>query len=946
MINLDHIKDNLNSWKNSLKTGSVFQPPHLLFSNVKGISPEGLLFLNHKFSRVVKKCLGFLFETDFPHRIKQISLINTIETVKFYKELCGTIERAGFVTDKLSILLQKIDDRVNQPIFIYQCLNSQDQVIDCRLSKYTLVESKKRPQFWIKLSKILAKSPTIVKIKLTDSKQQQDQVLNIRQLATKIHTISFPKLIESSPIEMNPVVRLDACLWRALCLQSSFQIKQDHVHLEKVPYETFLEILSGLLFPERFVITWENLEILLTIAMQLKIPKITKLCLTWLQDQVAQFDVKNEQHIKKATKWFYGLQALENKQKEVENENFVIDKLIGKSMESIEKYFSKVLLCSTQDDSEVTLEMRIKQLADLGVKTVDLHPIQTSPTSLCSKLVRITTLQNLNLGEYPISDQDVISLVSKLTSLDTLFFNNCQKITSTSLFELAKLTSLKKISLYNFPVLSQTGLQNLAKLPHKKLVLWNVDMLKKEFQQIPIQLHSLNLIKCSGPNILKLAQTTSLKKLSLSEYSCRVQGDPVISALTDNSFSKNLKSLFLSKLVLNEKELNLLDQLPALSSLVLKRLEISNINALSKLTLLKVLDIEHCNQIENSHLSALTNLQSLEQLSLAHCEKVTGKGIAFISKLANLVFLNLVGCKLNEETVEVGRLSEMQRLSQMMIDRDQYKYAESFFSKLLETKKIFRFDPKDYTSCLFDASSRGGIQVLEYLRRASGGESGDRVSKYKFFNQVVAEGVNKGKTPLLLAIENHQVETVRFLLKNKADPFICNPEVLLAFNWAIKHENLNIIRTFLELGVPINGLDDKGRTALHFAARNLKVTALSCLLQNGADVNIQATGEYLVTPLHEAVQAGDFLVVSLLVESQKLNVNIVDDFNHSPLWYAVTMGRADMAKLIVEHASWKHPSNLEDPNHINQLLKIKPVQNGEEMRKALLTLKRELLKTR
>ncbi|MBA3238142.1 MAG: ankyrin repeat domain-containing protein [Parachlamydiaceae bacterium] len=106
------------------------------------------------------------------------------------------------------------------------------------------------------------------------------------------------------------------------------------------------------------------------------------------------------------------------------------------------------------------------------------------------------------------------------------------------------------------------------------------------------------------------------------------------------------------------------------------------------------------------------------------------------------------------------------------------------------------------------------------------------------------------------------------------------------------------------------------------------------LLKCNGDINAQTT-DYKQTALHVAIEQGYLSVVIELIQWPLLNVNLVDASNHCPLFYAISLGRTDIAALIVGHASWKNPTDLNDPNSIAKLRLLKPTQDAEQVQKFL-----------
>ncbi|MCD6026773.1 MAG: motif and ankyrin repeat protein 3-like, partial [Solimicrobium sp.] len=117
------------------------------------------------------------------------------------------------------------------------------------------------------------------------------------------------------------------------------------------------------------------------------------------------------------------------------------------------------------------------------------------------------------------------------------------------------------------------------------------------------------------------------------------------------------------------------------------------------------------------------------------------------------------------------------------------------------------------------------------------------------------------------------------------------------------------------------------------AVFNGQVKLVKLLLSKGANINAQ--NDQKCTLLHIAAEKEHVSVVMELTRSPHLNVNLVDASNHSPLYYAICLGRTDIACLIVGHSSYKTPTGPKDPNSLANLRLVKPVKNAEGVQKFL-----------
>jgi ankyrin repeat protein len=169
-------------------------------------------------------------------------------------------------------------------------------------------------------------------------------------------------------------------------------------------------------------------------------------------------------------------------------------------------------------------------------------------------------------------------------------------------------------------------------------------------------------------------------------------------------------------------------------------------------------------------------------------------------------------------------------------------------------------------------------------------------------------GGNRNVPLLDIAVENGQLETVEFLLKNKADPNQTDYRGATPLQWAVGHikndvpmaTRAKILKTLVESGADPNGKDSnqyghtpvinaanfgememvklllaagadvsatnyEGMTALHFAD-NAEIARF--LIDAGADRNAHAGGE---TPAETAIRLGNFGALTVLTNGPTTN---------------------------------------------------------------------------
>ena len=129
----------------------------------------------------------------------------------------------------------------------------------------------------------------------------------------------------------------------------------------------------------------------------------------------------------------------------------------------------------------------------------------------------------------------------------------------------------------------------------------------------------------------------------------------------------------------------------------------------------------------------------------------------------------------------------------------------------------------------------------------------------------------KGKTPLHLAADKGQLDTVKELVATGAD---------------------------------VNARNNEGYTPLHLATNKGQLDTVKELVATGADVNARNNEGY--TPLHRVAWSGPVEVVKILAATGA-DVNANDNLGRTPLDYA---GKAGATYNVLRDAGGRHNSEL------------------------------------
>ncbi|AIM36456.1 ankyrin [Sphingobacterium sp. ML3W] len=106
---------------------------------------------------------------------------------------------------------------------------------------------------------------------------------------------------------------------------------------------------------------------------------------------------------------------------------------------------------------------------------------------------------------------------------------------------------------------------------------------------------------------------------------------------------------------------------------------------------------------------------------------------------------------------------------------------------------------------------------------------------------VVNEISTHGYSALALATHFNKEDTVRLLLKNKANPDVPtqNEENLFPLHIALLNKNNNISKLLIEAGANVNNTQNNGVTALHLAAQMGNIELIVLLLEHGSHIELK-----------------------------------------------------------------------------------------------------------
>lgn len=157
-----------------------------------------------------------------------------------------------------------------------------------------------------------------------------------------------------------------------------------------------------------------------------------------------------------------------------------------------------------------------------------------------------------------------------------------------------------------------------------------------------------------------------------------------------------------------------------------------------------------------------------------------------------------------------------------------------------------------------------------------------------------------GRTKLHLACQSDDIERVRDLLEQGADPLTVDLADLDAMHMAIMHGSARVVDflvTFMDIG---KAHGSTGGSYLHFAAQQRNCDVVRTLLDAGADPNARDRGGW--PPFIFACARNDFEMTKLLLE-RGADVNAANLADITALHASADADQKEMCELLLSYGA-------------------------------------------
>ncbi len=185
-----------------------------------------------------------------------------------------------------------------------------------------------------------------------------------------------------------------------------------------------------------------------------------------------------------------------------------------------------------------------------------------------------------------------------------------------------------------------------------------------------------------------------------------------------------------------------------------------------------------------------------------------------------------------------------------------------------------------------------------------------------------AGSISAEELPLMAAVQQGDIDSIRSLLRTKADVNSARADGTSALAWAAYKSDERAVDLLLRSGADPDAANDYGVTPLYLACRNGDTEIVRLLVDAGADPNLaKQTGE---TPLMTCTNTGDAESVKLLID-KGANINATENHQEqTALMWAAAEKHPSVTKVLVENGANVHLKSKIIPEPEPYIIEIEP----------------------
>lgn len=166
-----------------------------------------------------------------------------------------------------------------------------------------------------------------------------------------------------------------------------------------------------------------------------------------------------------------------------------------------------------------------------------------------------------------------------------------------------------------------------------------------------------------------------------------------------------------------------------------------------------------------------------------------------------------------------------------------------------------------------------------------------------FFPDVNSQRNYNGKTALHTAVRNGNVEAVKFLLQNGADPSRLDNDDSTPLHLALFKEHVDVLSILIKSDATLlDTQDSKQRTLLWHASRKGMTEMVKFLLESGADPNVVSIDG--MAAFNAAIYHGHINVTKVYLNLLGVDLNSPQSDSFHPLSMAARADRVDMGEFL------------------------------------------------